>query len=43
MKNHRPEAIDETPVSTGEALVLMSGIVTCLCLYVMDILAMLGV
>lgn len=34
--------IDETEMGVGEALVLMAGIVTCLGLYVMDILSMLG-
>lgn len=34
--------IDKTPVSTSEALVLMAGVVTCLGLYVMDLLMMLG-
>lgn len=33
---------DETPMSTGAAIVLMSGIVSCIGLYVMDILSMLG-
>lgn len=33
---------DETPMSTGAAIVLMSGIVTCIGLYVIDILTMLG-
>ena len=33
---------DGTPMSTGAAIVLMSGIVTCIGLYVMDILSMLG-
>jgi len=36
------DQIDETPVGTGEALVLMAGVVTCLGLYVMDFLLMLG-
>lgn len=33
---------DGTPMSTGAAIVLMSGIVSCIGLYVIDILTMLG-
>ena len=38
----RVSATDKTPMSTGEALVLMAGIVSCVGLYVFDILTMLG-
>ena len=38
----QPSNIDETPMSTGDALLLMAGVVTCIGLYVMDFLMMLG-
>lgn len=34
--------VDPTPMTTGAALVLMAGIVSCLGMYVLDILVMLG-
>jgi len=38
----QPIPTDDTPMTTGEALVLMAGIVTSVGLYVIDILTMLG-
>ena len=38
----QPVPTDDTPMTTGEALVLMAGIVTSIGLYVIDILTMLG-